>query len=59
MTVSNLHLEEIREFDVPIPAISEQSNIALYLVTYDSRIRSEEVAREKLKLLKAGLRTIC
>ena len=55
MTVSNLHLEEIKEFIIPLPSLNEQKQIVELLRIYDTRIRTEEAYLNKLKLQKQGL----
>jgi type I restriction enzyme S subunit len=45
----------IRAMLVPIPEPEEQKRIAAVLDAHDSRIRSEEAYRDKLKLQKQGL----
>ncbi|MEH2325752.1 MAG: restriction endonuclease subunit S [Nostoc sp.] len=55
MTVINLHLEEIRDFLIPLPSLQEQKHILKALMIYDQRIRTEEAYLNKLKLQKQGL----
>ncbi|MFB2835016.1 restriction endonuclease subunit S [Floridanema evergladense] len=55
MTVVNLHLEEIREFLIPLPPIDEQKRIIKALRIYNNRLYAEEAYRDKLKLQKQGL----
>ncbi|HLO86290.1 MAG TPA: restriction endonuclease subunit S [Nostocaceae cyanobacterium] len=55
MTVINLHLEEIRDFLIPVPSLDEQKRIIKALSIHDNRIREEEAYLEKLKLQKKGL----
>ncbi|QCX32594.1 hypothetical protein FDN13_02160 [Caloramator sp. E03] len=54
-TVTNLHLEEIRELDIPIPPLSEQQKIADILSTVDEQIENVDKLIEKTKELKKGL----
>ena len=54
-TVTNLHLEEIRELIIPIPTIKEQEKIASILSTVDEQIDNVEALIEKNKELKKGL----
>jgi type I restriction enzyme S subunit len=55
MTLTNLHLEEIKEFLIPLPSLTEQGRIILALDAYAARIRSDEAALEKLRQVKRGL----
>ena len=54
-TVTNLHLEEIRELIIPIPTIKEQEKIASILSTVDEQIDNVDALIEKNKELKKGL----
>lgn len=54
-TVTNLHLEEIRELIIPIPPLEEQQKIAEILSTVDSQIDDTDNLIEKTKELKKGL----
>ena len=54
-TVTNLHLEEIRELIIPIPTIKEQEKIASILSTVDEQIDNVDAMIEKNKELKKGL----
>ena len=54
-TFGRINLACIRELVVPVPPREEQERIAQILDTYDTRIRTEEAYREKLKLQKQGL----
>lgn len=54
-TVTNLHLEEIRELMVPLPSEREQEKIADILSTVDSQIDDTDKLIEKTKVLKKGL----
>lgn len=54
-TVTNLHLEEIREFIIPLPKYEEQTSIANALSSIDSKIYKEEDFLNKLQTLKMGL----
>ena len=55
MTVRNLHLEEIREFWIPLPSLREQRRIAAVLHAHDARIRAEEAVLAKRRQVKRGL----
>ena len=54
-TVTNLHLEEIRELIIPIPTIKEQEKIASILSNVDEQIDNVDALIEKNKELKKGL----
>lgn len=54
-TVTNLHLEEIRELIIVVPELKEQNNISKILFNQDTIIFKEEKYLEKLKKLKSGL----
>ena len=54
-TVTNLHLVEIRDFDIPVPKISEQKKIIEILSAVDEKISVNKKLKEKLTLLKKGL----
>lgn len=55
-TVTNLHLEEIREFLIPIPpTINEQTAIATALSDADALIASLEKLIAKKRLIKQGV----
>jgi len=54
-TMACLNTSILSEVPVSLPLIQEQQNIALLLDTHDTRIRTEEQYREKLKLQKKGL----
>ncbi len=54
-TVTNLHLEEIRDFDVPLPDISEQEKIVATVSAVNAKLFSERRTKEKLTALKNGL----
>jgi len=54
-TVTNLHLEEIRKFTVPIPDLHEQQCIVSELSKLSTRINKEIDQHEKLLTLKQGL----
>ena len=55
MTVTNLHLEEIKKFQIPLPPFPEQHRIAEILFTIDETIERTEVLIEKYRHIKAGL----
>jgi len=54
-TFGRINLACIRELVVPVPPREDQERIAQILDTYDTRIRTEETYRDKLKLQKQGL----
>ncbi len=54
-TVTNLHLEEIREFEIPILPLPQQKKIAKILSTCDTVIEKTEAAIAKYQALKQGL----
>jgi len=55
MSVINLHLEDIKEFQIPLPPLPEQRRIAEILTAADQRIEKEETYRDKLLQLKKVL----
>lgn len=55
MTVMNLHLEEIKEFQIPKPSQKEQYLIAELLKVADERIEKEQAYLNKLQQIKKGL----
>lgn len=56
MSVNNLHLEEIKEFDIPVPKnIYEQQRIAQILSSQDEKNEAIKIKLAKLKSLKASL----
>ena len=50
-----INREELSEYQLALPTYKEQQRIAEILDTYDTRIRTEEAYRDKLKLQKQGL----
>jgi len=54
-TVTNLHLEEIRELLIPLPPIPEQQRIAEILSSNDTLISKTAELIEKTKEVKQGL----
>ena len=54
-TVTNLHLEEIKEFDIPTPPLPEQQKIAAILTSVDEVIEKTQAQINKLKDLKTGM----
>ncbi len=54
-TVTNLHLTEIRKFNIPVPPLEEQKKIANILSTVDEKIQKEEEYKARLERLKKGL----
>jgi type I restriction enzyme S subunit len=54
-TQSLLNLTDLRELLIALPPPMEQQAIAKFIDTQDTRIRTEEAYREKLKLQKQGL----
>jgi len=55
LSVINLHLEEIRDFLIFLPPLSEQKRIAEILSQIDQAIEKEEKYKQKLERLKKGL----
>lgn len=53
--VPNLHLEEIREFQILIPPIPEQQKIASILSNVDEKINDLESKKSNLEKIKKGL----
>ena len=53
--ITRLTLERIKSFVIPLPGIKEQLRIIQPLNSHDTRIRTEEQYRDKLKLQKKGL----
>jgi len=54
-SVTNLHLEEIRDFDISLPSIGEQIKIADILLKMDEKINVYKTIKSKLEILKKGL----
>lgn len=54
-TVTNLHLEEIRELDIAVPSIKEQRKIAAILSSVDEAIEKTEAIIEQTERVKKGL----
>ncbi len=54
-TVTNLHLEEIKNFSIPLPPINEQEEIAKVLKSAQERIDGEIGNKQTLQRLKNGL----
>lgn len=54
-TVTNLHLEEIREFLIPLPTVDEQKKITAAISIFEAKLFSEEKTLGKLKKQKSGL----
>ena len=50
-----INRDELSEYQLALPTYKEQQRIAEILDTYDTRIRTEEAYRDKLKLQKKGL----
>jgi type I restriction enzyme S subunit len=50
-----INREELSGYQLALPTYKEQQRIAEILDTYDTRIRTEEAYRDKLKLQKKGL----
>jgi type I restriction enzyme S subunit len=55
LSIPDLQLAVIGKFLLPIPPKPEQSEIVIRINSHNSRIRSEETYRDKLKLQKQGL----
>jgi type I restriction enzyme S subunit len=54
-TNRNLHLEDIKNFRIPLPPLSEQQKIAEILSTIDKKLELERKRKEKLERIKKGL----
>lgn len=54
-TVTNLHLEEIRELEIPTPSLPVQRRIAQILTTTDAVIEKTQAAIAKYKAIKQGM----
>tara|TARA_B100001971_G_scaffold84647_1_gene78095 strand:+ start:204242 stop:205522 length:1281 start_codon:yes stop_codon:yes gene_type:complete len=54
-TVTNLHLEEIREFDIPVPSKEEQTDIIAGLSSVNNLLNLVESKHRKLNEMKKGL----
>lgn len=54
-TVTNLHLEEIRELNIGVPSMPEQRKIAAILSTVDEAIEKTEAIIEQTEKVKKGL----
>lgn len=54
-TVTNLHLEEIREFLIPIPSKIEQEKITCILTSVDTNIESNKAKLTRTQNLKKSL----
>jgi len=54
-TVINLHLEEIRELNIPAPLIIEQERITILFIKTDESIQNETMKLRKLTAIKVGL----
>jgi type I restriction enzyme S subunit len=54
-TVTNLHLEEIREFTIPLPTADEQEKISAAAYKINRKLEMEELHLSKYRQLKAGL----
>jgi len=54
-TNRNLHLEDIKNFRIPLPPIQEQQKIAEILSTIDKKLELERKRKEKLEKIKKGL----
>ncbi len=54
-TVTNLHLEEIKEFQIPLPPSSEQKKIVEILSSVDEAIASTQAVIDQTRKLKQGL----
>ncbi len=54
-TVTNLHLEEIRDFQIPLPPLPQQRKIARILTTLDNVIEKTEALIAKYQAIKQGL----
>lgn len=54
-TVTNLHLEEIREFLIPVPLMKEQNEITRAINSVTTLLVNERQKREKLTVIKTAL----
>lgn len=54
-TVTNLHLEEIRKFLIPLPPLEEQNRIVEILDTADARLAVQRATLVRYETLKRGL----
>ena len=54
-TVTNLHLEEIRDFFITVPPLEEQQQIANILLAADEKLEVLRAKKEKYETLKKGL----
>ena len=53
--MTNLHLEEIRDFQIPLPPLPQQRKIARILTTLDNVITQTEALIAKYQAIKQGL----
>lgn len=54
-TVTNLHLEEIRDFDIPLPDINRQNEVISVIKDLKAKEIKEETSYNTLMKLKSGL----
>ena len=54
-TVTNLHLEEIRELVCGLPSIEEQRKIVEIISSIESKIRNEQINLLTIRQMKRGL----
>ncbi len=54
-TVERANILDIKQFQIPIPPLSEQKQIATILSNVDSQINKEKLQKSNLELLKKGL----
>ncbi|MCC5629126.1 restriction endonuclease subunit S [Nostoc sphaeroides CHAB 2801] len=54
-TIINLHLEEIREFLIPVPSCNEQNRLIEAWKKYNNCLINEELYLTKLQKIKTGL----
>jgi type I restriction enzyme S subunit len=54
-TNPHLNVSEVKEFEIPLPPLVEQQEIAKRLNEHESRLQSEMSEKNKLSLLKTGL----
>jgi type I restriction enzyme S subunit len=54
-TNRNLHLEDIKNFIIPLPQLSEQQKIAEIFSAIDKKLELERKRKEKLERIKKGL----
>jgi type I restriction enzyme, S subunit len=53
--LASINMTQLRAFPIPIPPLRDQSRIVSAIQAQDDEIRQEQIAFDKLKLLKQGL----